>query len=182
MILISIIVPVYKVEPYLRKCLDSIVNQTYKDLEILLIDDCSPDNCGKICDEYAKRDNRIRVFHLLQNGGLSSARNKGLNEANGEYIGFVDSDDWIEYNMYEVLLGRVSNHVWNKLYQRKVFVGLSFHEGHNYEDISIMHKLMSKAQLVTAFEMPLFHYRQREDSITKNVHGTKPYRLCRCIS
>ncbi|MGL5150605.1 MAG: glycosyltransferase family 2 protein [Clostridium sp.] len=99
---ISIIVPVYKVELYLEKCIDSILNQTFKDFELILVDDGSPDRCGEICDEYAKKDNRIKVIHK-ENGGLSSARNAGLDIAKGEYIGFVDSDDWIEVNMYEVL-------------------------------------------------------------------------------
>ncbi len=100
---ISIIVPVYKVEPYLRKCLDSIVNQTYRNLQIILVDDGSPDNCGKICDEYAARDRRIEVIHQA-NGGVSAARNAGLKLADGDYIGWVDSDDWIEPGMYEYLL------------------------------------------------------------------------------
>ena len=100
--LISVIVPVYKVEEYLCECLDSIINQTYKNLEIILVDDGSPDNCGKICDEYALKDSRIKVIHQ-QNGGLSAARNAGLDIANGDYIGFVDSDDYIELNMYEEL-------------------------------------------------------------------------------
>lgn len=104
--MISIIVPVYKVEPYLRQCVDSILNQTYRDIEVLLVDDGSPDRCGEICDEYAKKDQRIRVFHT-ENKGLSAARNLGLREAKGEYIGFVDSDDWIEPDMYEVLLRRL---------------------------------------------------------------------------
>lgn len=94
---ISIIVPVYKVEQYIRRCLDSIVAQTFTDWECLLIDDGSPDESGKICDEYAERDARFRVFHK-ENGGVSSARNLGLEEAKGEWICFVDSDDWIEYN------------------------------------------------------------------------------------
>lgn len=104
--MISVIVPVYKVERYLRQCVDSILNQTYHDLEILLIDDGSPDRCGEICEEYAKKDNRIRVFHT-ENKGLSAARNLGLHEVKGEYIGFVDSDDWIEPNMYECLLRQI---------------------------------------------------------------------------
>lgn len=101
--MISVIVPIYNVERYLRQCIDSILCQTYRDLEILLIDDGSQDSCGEICDEYAKRDNRIRVFHT-KNNGLSAARNLGLRRARGEFIGFVDSDDWIESNMYESLL------------------------------------------------------------------------------
>ena len=99
---ISIIVPVYKVEKYLHKCIDSILAQTFKDFELILVDDGSPDNCGKICDEYAKRDNRIVVVHK-ENGGQASARNRGIDIARGDYIGFVDSDDWIEADMYEVL-------------------------------------------------------------------------------
>ena len=91
-ILISIIVPVYKVEKYLRRCIDSILAQTYQNIEVLLIDDGSPDNSGEICDEYAERDSRVRVFHK-PNGGVSSARNLGLKEAKGQYIGFVDADD-----------------------------------------------------------------------------------------
>lgn len=101
--MISIIVPVYNVEPYLRKCLDSILGQTYRDLEILIIDDGSTDGSGEICDEYAGKDDRIKVFHT-ENKGLSAARNLGLDNATGDWIGFVDSDDWIEPDMYEVLL------------------------------------------------------------------------------
>ena len=100
--LISVIVPVYNVENYLKKCLESITNQTYKNLEIILIDDGSTDNSGKICDEYAGKDNRIKVVHKI-NGGLSDARNAGLEIAKGEYIGFVDSDDYIAEDMYEFL-------------------------------------------------------------------------------
>lgn len=103
--LISIIIPVFNVESYLRKCLDSIVNQTYRNLEILIVDDGSSDKSGIICDEYKEKDERIRVFHT-ENRGLSVARNTGLDYALGQYIGFVDSDDWIEPDMYEVLMNR----------------------------------------------------------------------------
>lgn len=106
--LISIIVPVYNVEKYLRKCLDSIIHQTYKELEIILIDDGSTDCSGAICDEYATKDNRIRVVHQI-NGGLSDARNTGLGICRGEYFGFVDSDDWIASDMYEVLANFAMN-------------------------------------------------------------------------
>ena len=101
--LISVIVPVYNVEPYLRQCVDSILAQTYENLEIILVDDGSLDRCPQICDGYAKKDERIRVIHK-ENGGLSDARNAGLNIATGDYIGFVDSDDWIEPNMYNHLI------------------------------------------------------------------------------
>lgn len=100
---ISVIVPIYKVEMYLNKCINSIVNQTYKNLEIILVDDGSPDTCPQICDDWAKKDDRIKVLHT-KNSGVASARNSGLKVATGDYIGFVDSDDWIDEDMYEFLL------------------------------------------------------------------------------
>ncbi len=101
--LVSIIVPVYNAEKYLGKCVESLINQTYKNLEIILLDDGSTDNSPLLCDEYAKKDNRIKVIHK-GNSGVSDTRNKGLEVANGEYIGFVDSDDWLEPDTYEFLL------------------------------------------------------------------------------
>lgn len=98
---ISIIVPVYNVERYLRKCLDSIIAQTFSDWECICVDDGSPDNSGKILDEYAAKDKRFVIIHK-ENGGVSSARNAGLDMARGEYITFCDSDDWIEKETYEV--------------------------------------------------------------------------------
>jgi glycosyltransferase involved in cell wall biosynthesis len=98
--LISIIVPVYNMESYLDRCMSSILNQTYKNLEIILVDDGSTDSSPKMCDDYAIKDNRIKVVHK-ENGGLSDARNAGLKIATGNYIGYVDSDDWIELDMYE---------------------------------------------------------------------------------
>lgn len=98
---VSIIVPVYKVERYLGKCIDSILAQTLKEFELILIDDGSPDNSPIICDEYGKKDTRIKVIHQ-KNAGVSAARNTGLDIARGEFIGFVDSDDWIEPNTYEI--------------------------------------------------------------------------------
>lgn len=107
--LISVIVPVYKVEKYLEKCIESIIKQTYTNLQIILVDDGSPDNCGKICDEYAKKDSRIEVIHKI-NGGLSDARNVGISKAKGRYIGFVDSDDYIKEDMYEILLNLIKKY------------------------------------------------------------------------
>ena len=92
---VSIIVPVYNVEEYLNKCVDSIINQTYKNIEVILINDGSKDSSGEICDTYAKKDSRVKVIHK-ENGGVSSARNKGLEASTGDFIMFVDSDDWIE--------------------------------------------------------------------------------------
>ncbi len=100
---ISIVIPVYNVEAYLDRCIQSVVNQTYKKIEILLIDDGSTDTSGNKCDEWAKKDNRIKVIHK-ENGGLGSARNEGIRNATGDYIGFVDSDDWISSNMYAKLM------------------------------------------------------------------------------
>ena len=101
--MISVVVPVYKVEKYLKKCVESIINQTYKDLEIILVDDGSPDNSGVICDEYAENDSRVRVIHK-KNEGVAKAREDGIAVAKGEYICFVDSDDYIELDFCEVLL------------------------------------------------------------------------------
>lgn len=101
--LISVIVPVYKVEKYLERCVESIRNQTYSNIEIILVDDGSPDSCPTVCDRYAEKDGRIRVIHK-ENGGLSDARNVGIDAACGEYIGFVDSDDYIHSEMYENLV------------------------------------------------------------------------------
>ena len=94
---ISVIVPVYKVESYLPRCIDSILAQTFTDFELILVDDGSPDNCGVICDEYAARDNRIHVIHK-ENGGVSSARNAGIRLAGSDWITFVDSDDYLAEN------------------------------------------------------------------------------------
>lgn len=104
--LISVIVPIYNVESYLEECVNSILNQTYKNLEIILVDDGSPDNCPSMCDNYQKLDSRIRVIHKI-NGGLSDARNKGLEIATGEYISFIDSDDFIEKNMYQKMMDSI---------------------------------------------------------------------------
>ena len=103
---ISVIVPVYKVEEYLRRCVDSILNQTFQDFELILVDDGSPDNCPKICDEYAQKDNRVFVIHK-ENGGLSDARNKGIDWAfensDSEWITFIDSDDWVHQEYLQTL-------------------------------------------------------------------------------
>lgn len=107
--LISIIVPVFNVEKYLDKCISSIVNQTYKNIEIILVDDGSPDTCPQLCDRWAEKDNRIVVIHK-ENGGLSSARNAGVRVSAGKYIGFVDSDDYIAADMYEKLYTALVEH------------------------------------------------------------------------
>ena len=107
--LISVIVPVYKVENYLDECVASIVKQTYRNIEIILVDDGSPDNCPKMCDEWAKKDDRVKVIHKA-NGGVSSARNVGIEQAQGEYICFVDSDDYILEDYCEKMLNEMNKH------------------------------------------------------------------------
>lgn len=104
--MISLIVPVYNIEQHLPQCLESIINQTFKDLEILLVDDGSQDCCSEICNAYSRKDNRIKVYHT-KNCGLSAARNYGITKATGEYLGFVDGDDWIEPDMFETLLKNI---------------------------------------------------------------------------
>ena len=106
---VSVIVPVYNVEKYLARCVDSITSQTYENLDIILVDDGSTDNSGRICDEYAKKDTRIRVIHQ-KNKGASAARNCGITAASGNYIGFIDSDDWIDKDMYELLVNTAIEH------------------------------------------------------------------------
>lgn len=106
--LISIVVPVYNIQQYLPLCLDSIINQTYTNLEIIVVDDGSTDGSGEICDQYGQKDNRIQILHCT-NGGLSVARNRGLKAAKGTYIGFVDGDDWIEPTFYESLYNVIKN-------------------------------------------------------------------------
>jgi len=208
--MISIIVPIYKVESELRQCLDSIISQSYTDIEILLVDDGSPDTCGEICDEYAQRDDRIRVFHT-ENKGLSAARNLGLDNAKGDIVAFIDSDDWIEPDMIEslarvlsetnsdiavsgyllennswtqnsdvegalyegnaslsaLLTKKLNNNVWNKIYRKELFQDVRFPEGKNYEDITVMHRVLHKAKRVAVISEPKYHYRVRSESITK---------------
>lgn len=101
--MVSVIIPVYNVEDRLPRCVDSVLGQTLRDLEVILVDDGSPDGCGAICDEYAAKDSRVRVIHKA-NGGLSSARNAGLDASRGEYVAFVDGDDWLDADMLQLLL------------------------------------------------------------------------------
>ncbi|MCH5220424.1 MAG: glycosyltransferase [Muribaculaceae bacterium] len=154
---LTIIVPVYRVESYLKECLDSILGQTFQNFELILVDDGSPDNSGSICDEYAlKFPEKIKVIHQT-NGGLSSARNAGLEIARGEYIGFVDSDDAILPEMYETLLKAMrANDAdivfsqtlhWNK--QKKT--GINITESHNYSGIEVFIRLLQWEESVAVW-------------------------------
>lgn len=146
---ISIIIPVYKVECYLRRCLDSVINQTYKDIEIILVDDGSPDNCGEICDEYAQVDSRITVVHK-ENEGLSEARNTGMEIMTGEYVYFVDSDDFIDTETIELLQRRL-NHT-----RADIIIG-------NFKFIDEHDQITPRKQ----FEESRFEKKQLESSKTK---------------
>ncbi|TCD46266.1 glycosyltransferase family 2 protein [Streptococcus sp. X16XC17] len=209
---VSIIVPVYRVEKYLKKCIDSILEQTYENLEIILVNDGSPDRCGQICDNYATLDSRIKVINK-ENGGLSDARNKGVEVATGDYISFVDSDDYIDKNYirtmvdallrtnvelicvthekffheddsmvkvpeiecelmtaYEALNGKNSRHfitAWGKLVKRSIVEKYPFPIGKLHEDEFVTYKYILETynRSVAFLNMPLYYYRQREDSI-----------------
>ncbi len=107
--LVSIIVPIYKVELFVDECISSLVSQTHSNIEIILVDDGSPDKCPEICDQWAKKDNRIKVIHK-ENGGVSSARNAGLNISTGKYVTFVDGDDWVDQDYVEYLLNLITKY------------------------------------------------------------------------
>lgn len=146
--LISIIIPVYNVEKYLEKCVESVINQTYKNIEIILVDDGSTDNSGKICDELSKKDERIKLIHKT-NGGLSDARNAGLKIAKGNYIGFVDSDDYIKEDMFETLYNLNEEHSsdisivsYYELYNGKIISVRDTKELTEYNNIEAMKELL----------------------------------------
>lgn len=212
---VSVIVPVYNVAQYLRQCLDSIISQSYNDLEIILIDDGSKDGSESICDEYCRLDPRVRVIHQC-NQGLSKARNVGIDNASGDYIIFVDSDDYISDNFIECLLeciqdsncmiaechlkkftdgtipkekeiyksnkilsayewltetglgDFISSVVWNKIYKRELFEGISFPIGRVYEDEATLYKIVYRSGRICRTYQKLYNYRLRESSITSS--------------
>ena len=195
--LISIIVPVYNVQEYLPKCLDSIINQTYKNLEIILVDDGSTDNSGKLCDEYAERDKRIKIIHQ-KNSGQANARNKGIKESKGKYIAFVDSDDWIDEDFIETLEKYISNDNivccgYKEIYDDKVVenrisnlitinktdflkllnkyeINKTFNK--KAEDVYIMFELILKVSTVRVLPIAKYNYLQRANS-TVNIESKK---------
>lgn len=151
--LVSIVVPIYNVEKYLVKCIDSILGQSYRNLEVILVDDGSPDNSGKICDNYSSEDSRIRVIHQV-NGGLSNARNSGLKVATGDYVCFFDSDDYIEKNLIELCVERINNSkpeviVWGYYYDTEDGSGVV----RSSEDISPQLKGNHKREEIGAIEI-----------------------------
>ena len=192
--LVSVIVPIYKVEKYLCACVDSILAQTYQNIEIILVDDGSPDNCPKICDDYAQKDSRIRVIHK-QNGGLSDARNVGMENANGDYFCFVDSDDFVSPQMVEFLIKPLIDNPELKL---SVAQHIQFNDGEpqqipkyqtvNYKIISSKEYFLSvfqysawskiyKKELFNDVKFPLKRY--YEDMFTTYKLVVKPEKLAR---
>lgn len=143
-ILISIVVPIYNVEKYLKRCIESLINQTYVFIEIILVNDESPDNSASICEEYAKKDSRIQVIHKI-NGGLSDARNAGMKNSNGQYILFVDSDDYIELDTCE----RFINEIGNKIPDLVVGNANRIEEGRN---LLMKHTCLTKGEMITGEE------------------------------
>ncbi len=170
--LISIIVPVYNVEKYLDKCLESIVSQTYKNIEIILVDDGSSDNCPAMCDEWAKKDSRIKVIHK-ENGGLSDARNVGLENAKGKYIGFIDSDDYIDKTMFEKLLNKAKENDADM-----TLCGMSF----AYEDGTIKKNIETNLKNCNAQNIATFYthsqfWTENKDIYTDSVMAS----VCRVL-
>ena len=135
--LISVIIPIYKVEKYLKKCIDSVINQTYKNLEIILVNDGSPDKCKEICEEYEKNDNRIVIINK-ENGGLSDARNAGIDIAKGKYISFIDSDDYVSDDYIEYMYNLITEHSakMSICRVREVWTNTKIEEIKNDEDIT----------------------------------------------
>lgn len=131
--LISVIVPVYKVEEYLPRCLNSICRQSLKEIEIILVDDASPDRCGEICEQYAAKDSRCKVIHHTENKGLSAARNTGIRQASADYLMFVDSDDWVHEDFCKAAYEcAVNNHADLVMFNYQLFQGKTFKRfGHN---------------------------------------------------
>ena len=163
---ISIIIPVYNVEKFIVKCIESVINQTYKNLEIILIDDGSQDMCPKICDEYSKKDNRVLVVHK-KNGGLSDARNKGLDIATGDFVIFVDSDDFIEPDLCEKCIGLFDDDVdiiaykYRRVYDNhiekiEVDEGISKYSQPDVEKIYIERKIITHMVSDKMFRRSLF--------------------------
>lgn len=156
---ISVIVPVYNIEKYLSQCLDSIIHQTYKNLEIILVDDGSTDSSGLICDNYSQKDKRIKIIHKCQ-GGLSDARNAGLKIATGEYISFIDSDDFIDKNMYSILINNTQKYnsdiVWfnyYNYYSKKHFINSSIIKNNDLYDLSSSDKIKFAKNLFYQYKM-----------------------------
>ncbi len=177
---ISVIIPIYRVEQYLRKCVESVLAQTYHNMEVILVDDGSPDGCGKICDEYADREGSRALkqeFETLLQGALETSAEISVCGHWEEYRGRREVSGWQELRVLDTeqalgeLLenGRMKNLLWDRIFHRTLFDGLRFPEGRTYEDIAVMHWLFLRAEKVACLPEVLYHYRQREGSIVDNT-------------
>lgn len=202
-VLVSVIVPVYNVQDYVQKCLASLSRQSYDNIEIVIVDDGSTDKSGEICDAFAKNEARAKIYHK-KNGGLSDARNYGISKSRGEYVAFVDSDDYVRRDFIEKMVKEVEKGAQivvcgynefvpkdeiisgeeatirlltkqenldiiacNKIYEKKLFNGISYPKGDCYEDNLTTYKLLSLADKVSYVSESLYKYNARDDSITK---------------
>ncbi|MDR1774326.1 MAG: glycosyltransferase, partial [Clostridioides sp.] len=150
---VSIVIPLYKSEKFLTKLLDSIMNQTYKNIEIILVDDGSPDTSGEIADNYAKKDNRFLVIHK-ENGGCCDARNKGLEKASGEYLMFADGDDWMELDCIEYLV-RIAEDNGCEMSTTDAIFTTRNREQNNFDSIRVMNKSDAVASIINTFYIPV---------------------------
>ena len=156
--LVSVIIPIYKVEDYLAECVDSVINQTYRNLEIILVDDGSPDGCGVMCDTYAEQDERVRVIHR-PNGGLSAARNSGMDIATGEFITFLDSDDWMYRGTIEGYMQCFAKHPELDLVESGTYCtssGEKCNVGEYIGDLQAEDRLLTGAELLRVFSVNMY--------------------------
>lgn len=175
---VSIIVPVYKVEKFLDRCMQTLLNQTLHDIEIILVDDGSPDKCPDLCDEYANKDNRVKVIHKI-NGGLGYARNSGIEIATGEYIAFVDSDDYVEKNTYEILYNnskKCGADITLCGYKRINNGSISYYNDvndiqlkHNNDCISVLKGMIGISYNEQHYDFAVWHGLYRNELIQKNI-------------
>lgn len=163
--LISVIVAVYNIEKYISRCIESIQNQTFTNLEVILVDDGSTDSAGEICDAYAEKDSRIKVVHR-KNGGLSAARNTGIDIATGDYISFIDGDDWIEPNMYEMMANQVSEHRADLVACRYRCI---------YKDHEVDNSTGKITLFTTQYEMLIQYLKEDEDYLIQHAAWNKLY-------
>ena len=174
---ISVIVPVYNTEKYLHRCVDSILAQTFTDFELLLVNDGSPDKSGEICDEYAQKDTRVRVFHK-ENGGVSSARNLGLENAQGKWITYVDGDDWIEPTMYEELYKKAIEDNADVVYSDLKMVFKDKEEYYSIAKHSWDKKEMMKNYIASVWTCLVYAIVRRDVYEANNLKS--PTHLCYC--
>ena len=185
--LISVIVPIYNVEKYLDRCIKSIINQSYTNLEIILVNDGSTDKCGEICDKWKEKDKRIKVIHK-ENGGLSDARNAGIEIAKGEYLSFIDSDDYVHKDFIKVLFFneciKYSRGIlekkesiycvaWNKLYKKEIFKHIRYPKGKLHEDVAVINKILYYSNKIAITDLRLYFYYNNPNSIMRSTFSIK---------